>query len=132
MQITVLNGEHSTLVDSADGVTIGVDDLAKSTGWHLKPEGLCRGNVCVPVRDRSALVDGDAVRVEAFGSVLHRPVVIDPANMIVAVGESAAAVSEQLRQRRAPDFTLVDIDGTPHTMSAIGRKKKVLVVWASW
>lgn len=132
MRITVLDGEHSTLVDSIDGTTISVDDLARSTGWQLKPEGLCRGDVCVPVRDRGALLDGDAVRIEAFGSALHRPVVVDPANMIVAVGESAAAVAEQLRQRRAPDFTLPDIQGTPHTMSAIGRKKKVLVVWASW
>ena len=132
MQMTILNGEMSTTVESADGTTISVADLALATGWQLKPEGLCHGDVCVPVRDQATLVDNDAIKFEVLGAALHRPIVFDAANGVAAIGESVTAVGEQLRDRRAPDFTLNDIHGVAHTMSAIGRKKKVLVVWSSW
>jgi hypothetical protein len=33
---------------------------------------------------------------------------------------------------RAPDFTLPDLAGQPFTFSSLGRRKKLLVAWASW
>ena len=32
----------------------------------------------------------------------------------------------------APDFTLPDIDGVPHALSALRGKKVFLCTWASW
>ena len=43
------------ILTSLDGVTAG--ELAARTGWHPKPEGLCRGEVCVPAPG-SLLDDG--------------------------------------------------------------------------
>ena len=34
--------------------------------------------------------------------------------------------------RKAPDFTLPDLDGRPHTLSGHRGKKILLVAWASW
>lgn len=130
--MTILNGERATTVDSDSGSSIGVADLLNATGWQLKAEGLCQGDVCVPVRDRNELVVDDAVDLAAFAKALRRPVVIDAGAGVAALGESTAEVGDKLHNRIAPDFTLADINGQEMTMSKIGRKKKVLVVWSSW
>ena len=132
MQMTILNGETATTFESADGASMNISDLPAATGWQLKPEGLCQGDICVPVRDQTVLLNGAAINIEAFAAAVHRPVVLDTTHRVAALGESATAVAQQLRDGRAPDFTLNDIHGVAHTMSAIGRKKKVLVVWSSW
>ena len=36
------------------------------------------------------------------------------------------------RDLHAPDVTLPQLDGTPFTLSEVGKKKKALVTWASW
>ena len=131
-KMTILNGEHATTVDSVDGTKIASGDLFAATGWQLKPEGLCQGDVCVPVRDRSQLVIGDSIDLDAFAGALRRPIVIDAGAGVAALGVSAGEVTDTLRDRVAPDFTLANIDGQEFTMSKIGRKKKVLVVWSSW
>jgi hypothetical protein len=38
------------------------DELARGTGWHVKAEGACRGELCVPLRRGTLRADG---RVEA-------------------------------------------------------------------
>lgn len=129
MSLTILQEDGEATVD---GPNIAVGDLAAVTGWELKPEGLCRGKVCVPVRDRDALVLDDRVSLEALGAALNRPVVIDAPAGVAAIGADPIAVSESLRNRQAPDFTLPALDGTPFTFGSLGRKKKLIVAWASW
>jgi len=48
------------------------------------------------------------------------------------LGESAQARGEALRSLEAPDFTLPDLAGRPHSLSAHRGKKVLLVTWASW
>jgi hypothetical protein len=127
--ITILHEDGEATVD---GPTIAVEDLATATGWQLKPEGLCRGDVCVPVRDRDALVVDGRVDLAALGAALHRPVVVDADASIAALGADPLEVAETLRGRQAPDFTLPTLDGETFTFSSIGRKKKLMVTWASW
>ena len=43
------------------------EEFAEATGWEAKPEGMCRGEVCVPAP--GALIDGDSVDV-AVAAVL--------------------------------------------------------------
>ena len=56
-----------------DRVLVDPASLEAATGWVLKPEGLCRGSVCVPVRDRDALVVDGAIDVAAFAAALAAP-----------------------------------------------------------
>src|SRR5689334_858911 len=53
MAQTILYGALETEVGGAaaeaDRLWVPLDELERSTGWTAKPQGLCRGEVCVPV-----------------------------------------------------------------------------------
>ncbi len=132
---TILHDAYATEAEGDvvdERVLVAPEGFAVATGWVLEPEGLCRGEVCVPVKARPDVVVDGMIDAVAVAGLLRVSVVADAAERVVAYGPSAAAVSEDLGERRAADFTLPELDGTELTFSALGRKKKLLVVWASW
>lgn len=132
---TIMFEEASTVVPACvdgDALLMSDADIARATGWQLRPEGLCRDSRCLPTRAHPLLLVNDAVDVRVFADVLRRPVVVDAAAGVAAIGEDAGDLGARLESLDAPDFTLSDLAGKPHTFSAIGRKKKLLVTWASW
>jgi hypothetical protein len=114
-----------------DRVLVADADVARATGWTRKPEGMCREEICVPLRDADAHPDG-RVDVAAFAAALRRPLALDVAECVAVLGTAADARAEQLTSMRAPDFALPDLDGHMHTLSAQRGKKVLLVVYASW
>lgn len=108
------------------------DELAAATGWELKPQGLCRGDVCVPVGDPGQLVVDGMIDLASLGAALQRPTVVDAAEGVAAMTEPAADRAAVLASLEAPDFTLPDLDEKPVTFSTFTGKKKLLVAWASW
>jgi hypothetical protein len=106
--------------------------LARATGWVLKPEGLCRGDVCVPVRNRGALVDADGVDLAAFAGALGRPLALDLEERTAALGAAAAERGAALASLEAPEFSLPDLAGRRHTLSEQRGKKALLIAYASW
>jgi len=48
------------------------------------------------------------------------------------LGESAADRGRRLESLEAPDFTLPDIEGQPHSLSDFRGQKVLLATWASW
>ncbi len=48
------------------------------------------------------------------------------------LGAGAQQRNDALAGLTAPDFTLPDLAGTPHTLSALRGKKVFLCTWASW
>ena len=108
-------------------------DLEAFTGWTLKPEGLCRGEVCVPVAPADPALARDAdVNVSAFWRRLGGPVVATEDGSHWYLGESATARAGQLDSLEAPDFTLPDLSGRLHSLSEHRGKKVFLATWASW
>src|SRR5215510_13763021 len=97
-------------------VLVTTDALADALGWTLKPEGLCRDDVCVPVRDRKALVVGERVDVAAAAGALG----------IVAVALDREQRATALQSLVAPDVTLHDLDGAPHQLSEWRGTKRLL------
>ncbi len=118
--------------DGADRITVTAAQLESEFDWTLKPEGLCRGDVCVPVRDRASLVVDDRIDVAAFAGALGHPVVVDPARGVAAIGRPAHAVAEAMASLEAPELTLPDLDGNSVSLADFRRRKVLLLAWSSW
>jgi hypothetical protein len=69
-----------------------------------------------------------AERARAAG----RPVAIDLDEGAAYLGVCAEDRGRQLASLEAPDFTLPDLDGRPHSLSDHRGKKVFLVAYGSW
>ena len=127
MKLTLID-ECEVDVDATvdgDAVLVTAADVHRVTGWELKPEGLCRGPVCVPVRWTAS----DEIDLHAFAKALHRALVVD------ADGGVAALAGDPMSsgQRASIDeLELPDLDGNVVRMSDAAGRKRLLVAWASW
>ena len=114
---------------------VSLGSMRELTGWDLKPQGLCRGERCVPIppgRRAEFLRDESSVNLAALARQLGQPVVHDDSHSIWFFGESAEDRRAALSSLQAPDFTLPDLDGKLHSLSDYRRRKVLLLSWASW
>lgn len=123
-------GAVTTTADTATGLWLSASEAERITGWTLKPEGMCRGDVCVPLQ--AASVRDDHVDVEAFWRKLGAPVARTESGDAWMLGTSAQERNAVLAGGVAPDITLPDLNGVPHTLSSLRGRKVFLVTWASW
>jgi hypothetical protein len=133
--ITLLSPEGAHEIDQepvgpGNPLWVGADDLDTVTGWALRPEGLCRDDVCLLVPD--ALRDDDTVDVAGLWRRLDRPVAATGSGDAWYLGESAAARADELAAGSAPDFRLRDLAGVEHALSDQRGRKVLLVSWAPW
>ena len=130
MATTILTPTDEHKVSAHDGLWMSAKDAETVTGWTLKPEGMCRDDLCVPLP--ASAVKGSEVDVEAFWRKLGGPVIASQEGDVWALGATADERNAALAGLQAPDFTLPDIDGTPRTLSELRGKKVFLATWASW
>ena len=109
-------------------LTVPIADFEARTGWVSKPEGLCKGDRCVPAPE--ALIDGDRLDVAAVAGKLQMPLVHDERTGTYALGPES--LGHALTTAVAPDLELPDADGNPFRLSALAGRKVLLVAWASW
>ena len=131
----LLDGHQLAVLDArlaGERVAIEPASLERALGWKLRPEGLCRGPVCVPVRDPSRLVGSDGIDLAGFAAALGRPLAFDAAEGAAALGTAASERRARLLSLEAPDFTLPDLAGRLHSLSDHRGKKVLLVAYASW
>lgn len=103
--------------------------FAAATGWDPKPEGLCRGEVCVPASGLRR--DDGTVDVRAAAGVLGMPVVEDAEHGVVALGPGSST-GRTLSSAAAPDPELIDRSGAPFHLSSLHGRKVILHAWASY
>ena len=113
-----------------DGLWMSPADAEKVTGWTLKPEGMCRAELCVPLP--SSAVGTNEVDVAAFWKKLGGPVIASDQRDVWALGAPAEERNAALEGLAAPDFTLPDVNGVPRSLSQLRGKKVFLATWASW
>ena len=105
-----------------------------ATGWVARPEGLCKGEICVPLpagRGRE-LVDGGRINLAALWRQLGQPAVRSESGHAWVLSESARERKAALASLQAPDFALPDASGRLHRLSDYRGQKVFLVTWASW
>ena len=119
----------------AGGLWLPLARLETVTGWERKPEGICRGDVCIPVpaaREQAILADGQSFNLVEFARLIEQPVAGDAGTDTWYFGPPAWEWKSRLDGGIAPNFTLPDFEGRMHSLSDHLGSKVLLLCWASW
>jgi hypothetical protein len=127
---TILTDHGEVTVAATNGLCLSPTDTQRATQWTLKPEGLCRDELCVPLQPH--LRHGDRIDVAAFWRLLGNPVLSDDTSQTWVLGTGPTDREAALAGTTAPDFALPDLAGTPHRLSDLRGQKIFLTTWASW
>jgi hypothetical protein len=122
-------------VGDGGAVRFTSDSLAEVTGWKLEPQGLCRGDVCVPVRGRAVAGADGLVDLAAFAELVGLPLALElegPDGPVAVLTERSDERTAAITSGMAPDFTLPDLDGNPVSLHDFDRRKRLLLAGASW
>ena len=96
--------------------------LARRTGWTIKPEGACRGDVCIPL---TAPFD-----VRQLAERMGMALVHDEQHGLWALGPQSDG--RTLRDAELPDIVLPDRDGRDFALRSLRGTKVFMIAWASW
>lgn len=141
IRTTVIYDDVATEINPADQETgqlwITPADLTRATHFEIKPQGVCRAELCFPLpkaRKQEFLRKDGAknwFNLLAFAQLVQQPVAHDDALSIWYFGLRSDQ-RQTLASLQAPNFTLPDINGKMHSLSDFHGKKIFLVTWASW
>lgn len=107
----------------------GPSAFTRATGWSVKPEGLCFGELCVPAPD--ALTADGSLDVERVADRLGMPLVHDESSGVWALGPSTLG-GQTLASTIVPPLVLEDRNAKPFDLQTLRGRNTVLVSWASW
>ena len=110
------------IVSSPD---VSAADFESGTGWAIKPEGACKGEVCVP------LGGGGGFDLAATATRLGMAVVHEETAGLWAIGPESLD-GHALTTAEAPELLLSDLDGTEFRLSSLRGRKVVIVSWAPY
>ena len=123
--------------EQAGQLWITTADLKRATRFEVKPQGVCRDELCFPLpraKQQDFLSKERGIswfNMTAFAALVRQPVAHDAALATWYFGLRADQ-RQMLSSLQAPGFTLPDINGKPHSLSDFRGKKVLLVTWASW
>ena len=129
--------ELTSAREDAGQLWITTADLKRATRFEVKPQGVCRDELCFPLpkaRQQEFVhkdADGSWFNMTAFAALVHQPVAHD-ATLETWYFGLRSDQRQQLSSLQAPDFTLPDLQGKQHRLSDFRGKKILLVTWASW
>jgi hypothetical protein len=137
----IYDGRASEIAEAsvqASDLWVTTADLKRTTGFVIKPQGICRDELCFPIpknrKDEFVSRQGRAIwfNLTAFARLTNQAVARDEKNRVWYFGPRADAQKEYLSTLEAPEFTLPDMDGRMHSLKDFRGKKVLLVTWASW
>ena len=117
---------------------VTMDDLKIATRYVVKPQGVCRDELCFPLpkqRKAEFVSKRGAVtwfNLSEFARLIKQPVAFDEKHEIWYFGARSQEINSQLSSLEAPAFSLPDLNGKLHSLSDFRGKKVLLLTWASW
>jgi len=129
--VVALNG-------SVRDLWITTNDLKRATRFEIKPQGVCRDQLCFPLpRAQQAKFmfrksGTNWFNLAEFARLIRQPFASDENNGVWYFGSRPEDQNGFLTSLEAPDFTLPDLNGKLHSLSDFRGKKVLLVTWASW
>ena|SRR5258708_4804374 len=113
-------------------------DLTRVSGFVVKPQGACLGELCVPLpkaRQKAFLRGNGSAKqfnLSELARTLHQPEVADAELSIHLFGARPEIAGKYQETLEAPDFTLTDWKGQLRSLHDFRGKKVLLLTWASW
>ncbi len=131
---TVLYGDRSITLekvqsDSKD-LWVHKTDLPRINEFEVKPQGACRGDVCIPIS--KDLQRGQWFNLTGFAHKVNETVVADAGTHTWSFGEIPVVRGAFLNSRIAPDFAVPDRKGRIVHLNDFRGKKVLVLTWASW
>ncbi len=111
-----------------DQLDVSADQFYAAMGWEIKPEGACKGDVCVPLDQTKQSNGFDLIdTAERLGmAIVH-----DQSAGLWAIGPESIN-GRALVSANAPELVLPDIDGNEFRLSSLRGQKVVVVSWAPY
>jgi hypothetical protein len=105
---------------------IARSEFEQQTGWEFKPEGACKGDVCIPLTQ-----PGDELDVIATAQAMGLPVVTEESLGLIAIGPESQG-NRALTSVTAPELDLPDLHGKRLKLSSLRGQKVVVYAWAPY
>jgi hypothetical protein len=102
-------------------------DFEAGTGWQLKPEGACKGDICIPIPDSGS----DMVDVKSTAEAMNLPLVEAASTNLWALGPESIG-GKALVTAEAPELELPDVDGNLFKLSSLKGKRILVYAWAPY
>ena len=137
--IILANGktnEVSQRTDATDALWVRLDELRGATGWQMKPEGACLGELCVPLPEDKReewIADADGwvwFCYSDFADMIGQKHVRD--GDVWSLGSVPEVRRSGLESAIAPDFEVTERNGDTLRLSDLRGHKVVLFTWSSW
>ncbi len=106
-------------------IDVNKEAFEAGTGWEIKPEGACKGDVCV------ALDQSGAFDVQFTADRLRMAVVHDADEGLWAIGPESLG-DRALVTADAPELVLPDLEGDEFRLATLVGQKVVVVSWAPY
>lgn len=104
-------------------------EFSSTTGWDAKPEGMCRGELCVPAP--GALTDG-TVDVEIAATRLGMPIVHEAAHGVWSLGPATTTGRTLSSAIARFPSSLIDAMGRGFDFASLRGRRVIMIAWASW
>ncbi len=111
--------EHGRMILST--LELDAAEFERGTGWAIKPEGACHGDLCVPLPDRRLPEVARRLNMPLLAETLSGPWCLGP-----------AAAPEIFHDAAAPPLRLPAWDGGDFDLASLRGSKVLLVAWAPW